>query len=725
VIYCLIVPTYCGRVEAMLENALKILQNYYGYQTFRAGQEKIIRSILEGSDTFTIMPTGGGKSICYQIPALLLKGVTLVISPLISLMKDQVDSLNNMGLPATYINSSLDYQEVKLRLRKAKNGEFKLIYVAPERLESGRFCELLKFLDISLLAVDEAHCVSQWGHDFRPSYRSISSLIKKLPARPIVAAFTATATAEVKEDVIKLLSLRNPNVYISGFNRENLFFSVVRGENKNDFMMNYVQENKDRSGIIYAATRKEVDRLYKILQEKGYSAGRYHAGLSDEERKKSQEAFIYDDLNIMVATNAFGMGIDKSNVRYVVHYNLPKNMEAYYQEAGRAGRDGEPSECILLFEPKDIMIQKFLIEQTSLSPERKINEYKKLQAMVDYCHTQSCLRKFILEYFGEDDVPDECNNCSSCNDDSELVDITIEAQKIFSCIVRMKEGYGSSLIAQVLKGSKSKKVTEQGFQMLSTYGIMDEYTLKEIKDIINVLIADNYLYLTEGQYPVIKLRKKAVHVLKNKEKVFQRVRKKKEKIPQDDTLFEMLKRLRKDISDREGVPPYIIFHDSTLREMSEYCPTDKEALLKLKGVGEAKLNRYGDAFIDLIKKYVEEKGINRVKKPAMKVSNKSKDDKIPSHVITYNMYHQGKSLQEIAEEREIKISTVQDHLIRCSNEGLFVNFDDFITKEQESLILDAIEKIGAQKLKPIKEALPEEVDYFTIKAVLCKHKSET
>lgn len=709
----------------MLENALKILQNYYGYQTFRAGQEKIIRSILEGSDTFTIMPTGGGKSICYQIPALLLKGVTLVISPLISLMKDQVDSLNNMGLPATYINSSLDYQEVKLRLRKAKNGEFKLIYVAPERLESGRFCELLKFLDISLLAVDEAHCVSQWGHDFRPSYRSISSLIKKLPVRPIVAAFTATATAEVKEDVIKLLSLRNPNVYISGFNRENLFFSVVRGENKNDFMMNYVQENKDRSGIIYAATRKEVDRLYKILQEKGYSAGRYHAGLSDEERKKSQEAFIYDDVNIMVATNAFGMGIDKSNVRYVVHYNLPKNMEAYYQEAGRAGRDGEPSECILLFEPKDIMIQKFLIEQTSLSPERKINEYKKLQAMVDYCHTQSCLRKFILEYFGEDDVPDECNNCSSCNDDSELVDITIEAQKIFSCIVRMKEGYGSSLIAQVLKGSKSKKVTEQGFQMLSTYGIMDEYTLKEIKDIINVLIADNYLYLTEGQYPVIKLRKKAVHVLKNKEKVFQRVRKKKEKIPQDDTLFEMLKRLRKDISDREGVPPYIIFHDSTLREMSEYCPTDKEALLKLKGVGEAKLNRYGDAFIDLIKKYVEEKGINRVKKPAMKVSNKSKDDKIPSHVITYNMYHQGKSLQEIAEEREIKISTVQDHLIRCSNEGLFVNFDDFITKEQESLILDAIEKIGAQKLKPIKEALPEEVDYFTIKAVLCKHKSET
>lgn len=709
----------------MLENALKILQNYYGYQTFRAGQEKIIRSILEGSDTFTIMPTGGGKSICYQIPALLLKGVTLVISPLISLMKDQVDSLNNMGLPATYINSSLDYQEVKLRLRKAKNGEFKLIYVAPERLESGRFCELLKFLDISLLAVDEAHCVSQWGHDFRPSYRSISSLIKKLPVRPIVAAFTATATAEVKEDVIKLLSLRNPNVYISGFNRENLFFSVVRGENKNDFMMNYVQENKDRSGIIYAATRKEVDRLYKILQEKGYSAGRYHAGLSDEERKKSQEAFIYDDVNIMVATNAFGMGIDKSNVRYVVHYNLPKNMEAYYQEAGRAGRDGEPSECILLFEPKDIMIQKFLIEQTSLSPERKINEYKKLQAMVDYCHTQSCLRKFILEYFGEDDVPDECNNCSSCNDDSELVDITIEAQKIFSCIVRMKEGYGSSLIAQVLKGSKSKKVTEQGFQMLSTYGIMDEYTLKEIKDIINVLIADNYLYLTEGQYPVIKLRKKAVHVLKNKEKVFQRVRKKKEKIPQDDTLFEMLKRLRKDISDREGVPPYIIFHDSTLREMSEYCPTDKEALLKLKGVGEAKLNRYGDAFIDLIKKYVEEKGINRVKKPAMKVSNKSKDDKIPSHVITYNMYNQGKSLQEIAEEREIKISTVQDHLIRCSNEGLFVNFDDFITKEQESLILDAIEKIGAQKLKPIKEALPEEIDYFTIKAVLCKHKSKT
>ncbi len=584
----------------MLEEAELLLQKYYGYPKFREGQTKIISSILQKNDTFAIMPTGAGKSICFQIPALLFHGVTLVVSPLISLMKDQIDSLNSLGIPATFINSSLTPRAVDERIHQAGLGAYRLLYIAPERLEVESFIQLVETLQISFIAIDEAHCVSQWGHDFRTSYRQIGPFIKRLAKRPVVAAFTATATPEVKDDIVKLLALEKPELFITGFDRENLSFSVVRGENKRDFLTHYIASNQQHSGIIYAATRKEVDQIYSLLVKQGYAAGKYHAGLSDKERIRNQEAFLYDDDKIMVATNAFGMGIDKSNVRYVIHYNLPKNMESYYQEAGRSGRDGGPSECILLFAPQDIMVQKFLIEQTVYSPARKQNELKKLQTMVDYAHSPRCLRRFILEYFGEERLPEECGNCGNCNDQTELADITLEAQKIFSCIFRMREQYGISMVADVLKGSGAKKIMQQRLNGLPTYGIMKEIPLSEIKDLINRLVSEDYLRLTQGKYPVVKLQPKVTPVLKGETKVMQKIVQRKAKLEQDDSLFETLRKLRREIAAREGVPPYIIFTDSTLREMSKLKPTNGKALLAIKGVGESKLEKYGNLFMNAI-----------------------------------------------------------------------------------------------------------------------------
>lgn len=589
----------------MLEQAQSLLQKYYGYSAFRPGQETIIRHILAGEDVLGIMPTGGGKSICYQIPALVFPGVTLVISPLISLMKDQIDALDGMGIPATFINSSLTGSETSRRLRGAERGEYKLIYIAPERLESERFHELLQKLTISLVAIDEAHCISQWGHDFRPSYRSIAGLLKSLGQRPAVAAFTATATPEVIRDITEFLDILGKNVFSTGFDRTNLKFSVMKGENKKDVLLRYLGERGDQAGIVYAATRKDVDALYELLRKKGIAAGKYHAGLSDDERKDAQDRFLFDDIRVMVASNAFGMGIDKSNVRFVIHYNMPKNMEAYYQEAGRAGRDGEQGECILLFSPQDIMIQKFLIEQTQFDPDRKANEYRKLQAMIDYCHTTRCLRQHILRYFGEE-APDGCGNCGNCSDDVQVADLTVEGQKIFSCIYRMKERYGMTLVSQVLKGSQNRKVLDFGFDRLPTYGALREYTEKEIVDLMNGLAADGYIALTEGKYPVVRLMPKAVPVLRGEEPLMQRRRIAKKRVVTGNAgLFEALRQLRKDISRQENVPPYVIFPDSTLREMSESCPVDRMSMLSVKGVGEAKFIRYGVLFMERIQQYME------------------------------------------------------------------------------------------------------------------------
>ncbi|ASS77164.1 DNA helicase RecQ [Tumebacillus algifaecis] len=704
----------------MFEQALHLLKKYYGYDSFRKGQERIIASILSGHDVLGIMPTGGGKSICYQIPALLLPGVTLVISPLISLMKDQVDTLTSLDIPATFINSSLTQSEAEERMEAARHGAYKLIYVAPERLDSERFRSQIQELPISMIAIDEAHCISQWGHDFRPSYLAVPKVLDLLPVRPLVTAFTATATTEVTRDIVELLGIDPTYTFVTGFNRENLTFKVLRGENKRDFVLHYLHQFREQAGIIYAATRKEVDTFHAELLVRGFAVGKYHAGLSDAEKSTYQEQFLYDDIRIMVATNAFGMGIDKSNVRFVLHVNLPKNMESYYQEAGRAGRDGEPSECILLYHPQDVQLQKFLIEQSVMAQERKGSEYKKLQSMVDFAHTTRCLRNYILEYF-DDEAVEPCGVCSNCKDDSEEKDITVEAQKIFSCIYRMKERFGASLVAQVLKGSSNKKVLQFGFDKLPTYGLMKTYKEKEITDLIHVLIAEGYLGLTDGQYPVVRLESKAGAVLKGQAQILQKIRLRPTQAPSGDSkLFEQLRELRKEISQREKVPPYIIFSDSTLREMSDYCPTDEAGLLTIKGVGEGKLVRYGKPFLELLQAYAKEHGASAAPRKHLPDAPVANDEETPSHLKSYQLFQAGLSLAEVAQERQLKSITVQDHIIRAISEGQPVQWERIIPPEQEELIQRVIDELGAETLKPIKEALPQEVDYFAIKGLLCK-----
>jgi ATP-dependent DNA helicase RecQ len=591
----------------MKDKTNRILQEYFGYSEFRPGQERIIDEILSGHDVVGIMPTGAGKSLCFQVPALALEGTAIVISPLISLMKDQVDTLNEMGIKAAFINSSLNLQEFRNITLKAKNGEYKLLYIAPERLETESFWELLSQMNISIIAVDEAHCISEWGHDFRPSYTKIADMIAKLPKRPAVAALTATATTQVKQDIVRLLKLQKPYILITGFDRENLYFEVDKPANKFDFLLKYIKKNGANSGIVYCSTRKTVDTVCKKLNEHGITASRYHAGLSDEERIANQEAFIFDKVQVIVATNAFGMGIDKSNIRYVIHYNMPKTMENYYQEAGRAGRDGESAECLLFYSAADVITNRLLIENGSSNVD-KTNEYKKLQEMVDYCNTDGCLRKYILSYFGEDHFPNGCDHCGNCVGNLERTDITIEAQKILSCMKRTGERFGSGIITDVLRGSGSEKLKTMGFDKLPTFGLMKEYSKETIKEIIAYLIAENFIDVKGDKYPILALNAKAYSLLKGEDKLYikriiakeaQKAKKPVHKMNND--LFEKLRGLRRVIAEEMKVPPFIVFSDTTLKDMCTKLPVTCEEMLTVSGVGKFKLEKYGDRFIEVIK----------------------------------------------------------------------------------------------------------------------------
>lgn len=574
------------------------MKETFGYDHFRSGQEELIQHVLKRENTLGIMPTGGGKSICYQLPALILDHLTLVISPLISLMKDQVDALNVMGIPATFINSSITNQEMNRRIQLAVDGKIKLLYIAPERLESLEFQQLLLHIEIDVLAVDEAHCISQWGHDFRPSYLRLAEIIEQFHHSPVIIALTATATEQVADDILQQLNIPINNQVKTGFARENLSFQVVKDQNRDVFLLEYLKLNQKQSGIVYAGTRKEVERLFHLLKSQNIAVGMYHAGMNEQEKNNNQELFLYDKLQVMVATNAFGMGINKSNVRFVIHAQIPGNIESYYQEAGRAGRDGLASDAILLYAPQDFQIQQYFIEKSEMALEYKQKEYLKIREMTQYANAQTCLQAFILRYFGENGA--ECQRCSNCLDDREQVNITKDAQKVLSCVKRMGEKFGKGLVSKVLTGSKDQKIEQWHFDRLSTYSLMKDRTQKEVIQLIDYLTAEKYLTASDGQYPLLSVSHEGIKVLLGKTEVFRKEDQIVRQMEGTDQLFEKLRTLRLDIAQGIGVPPYLIFSDSTLKEMCSKKPHNSLQLLQIKGVGKNKLEKYGDLFLKAI-----------------------------------------------------------------------------------------------------------------------------
>ncbi len=697
-----------------------LLGEYFGFNEFKDGQRNLIETVLNGNDALAVMPTGGGKSLCYQLPSLIFKGIVIVISPLISLMKDQVDSLDQMGIESTFINSTLDEEIYFQRIRNIEKGKYNLVYIAPERLNSQMFLNLTKKIEISMIAIDEAHCISQWGHDFRPSYREIPKFINSLEKRPVVSCYTATATKTVMKDIVDTIGLIDPLVSIVGFDRPNLFYNVIKPGNKYDYLKDYLENNyKSDSGIIYCSTRKTVESLVSRLSQDGYSVTGYHGGMLDSIRDRNQEDFIFNRKRIIIATNAFGMGIDKPDVRFVIHYNMPKNMEAYYQEAGRAGRDGEYSHCILLYSSQDIVKQKIIIQSNNSQIEREKQLYENLQYLVDYCNTNECLRKNILKYFGETYEKENCENCGNCLSDSQMIDITLEAQKILSCIYRMNQQYGITMVVQVLRGSRNKRILERKLNELSTYGIMKDYREETVKEIIMALTSMGYINVTLDKYPILILTEKSIPILKGKIKVYHKedlLYPEKEEIKDiDSRLFEELKEFRMNESRKQQVPAFVIFNDKTLEELSIKKPLTHSEFLSINGVGTKKYESYGNDLKEIIEKY---RNIEEIEKN----KDDNKERHLDRYLKTYGLYRQEYTLEEMAEEREYTIGTIINHLEKCEDIGYKIDWSRFIDDNIEKYILDSIEKLNTNSLKEIKESLDDSISYDDIKIVIIKKK---
>ncbi|RZN39760.1 MAG: DNA helicase RecQ [Methanosarcinales archaeon] len=704
------------------------LQKYFGYTTFLPLQEEVIRDLLLKKDAFVLMPTGGGKSLCYQLPSLLLDGVTIVVSPLIALMKDQVDALKANGIAAAHINSSLSYDKIRnVKLDLADN-MISVLYVAPERLMIPDFLSALKRLNVSLIAIDEAHCISEWGHDFRPGYRQLEVLKEHFPQVPLVA-LTATATSRVQEDIITQLKLSNPKTYKASFNRKNLFYQVKPKDNAYHQLLQYLEGRKNDSGIIYCYSRKSADDLANKLQKEGYRTLPYHAGLKSTVRTETQDKFIKDDVEIIVATVAFGMGIDKSNVRFVIHYDLPKNLETYYQETGRAGRDGEDSDCIIFFSRSDIRKISYFIEQKDDEKEKQI-AYKKLRDMVDFCESGSCRRKILLEYFGETYNETNCGNCDTCLNPKETIDGTILAQKIVSCVSQIDERFGINYIADILCGSRIQKIIRNHHDTITAHGTGKEYSKKQWQSFARELVQLGYLLSEGDQYPIIKLTSDGNKVLSGTKKV-SLTKPEETKIIQknangsfDHDLFEILRSLRKQLADDAGMPPYVIFHDSSLVEMATNFPQNRSDFRTIGGVGEHKLEKYGELFLEKITSYCKDH--NTKPKPAG-THNPPTETITSTMQETLKLCKQELAIKEIARKRKLTTGTIVSHIGKLILSGEKINIDKLVDTAKQKHITGVMSIIGSEKLAPIKDELGDDCTYEEIYLVrahkLMTHKT--